>query len=73
MAKALSGHRAGVLLCVVSILRINGKIDVMVWWSATAILVYLNSSLNPILHCWKIKEVRQAVKDTIRQFCCFSS
>ena len=22
-------------------------------------LVYLNSSLNPILYCWKIKEVRQ--------------
>ena len=33
----------------------------------TVTLVYLNSSLNPILYCWKIKEVRQAVKDTIRQ------
>ena len=30
-------------------------------------LLYLNSLLNPILYCWKIKEVRQAVKDTIRQ------
>jgi len=33
----------------------------------TVTLVYLNSSLNPILYCWKIKEVNQAVKDTIRQ------
>ena len=33
-------------------------------------LVYLNSSLNPILYCWKIEEVRQAVKDTIRQVLC---
>ncbi|XP_020614230.1 adenosine receptor A3-like [Orbicella faveolata] len=33
-----------------------------------ATLIYLNSSLNPILYCWKIREVRQAVKDTIRQF-----
>ena len=34
-------------------------------------LVFLNSSLNPILYCWKMQEVRQAVKDTIRQaFCC---
>ena len=32
-------------------------------------LVLLNSSLNPILYCWKITEVRQAVKDTIRQLC----
>ncbi|XP_078362246.1 histamine H2 receptor-like [Oculina patagonica] len=41
-------------------------------WALT--LVYLNSSLNPVLYCWKIKEVRQAVKETIRQFCaCFST
>ena len=30
-------------------------------------LVLLNSSLNPILYCWKMREVRQAVKDTIRE------
>ena len=35
-----------------------------------ATLVFLNSSLNPILYCWKIDEVRQAVKDTIRQMLC---
>ena len=34
-------------------------------------VVYLNSSLNPILYCWKIREVKQAVRDTIRKFCCF--
>ena len=33
-------------------------------------LVYLNSTLNPILYCWKMAEVRQAVKDIIRQRCC---
>ena len=31
--------------------------------------VFLNSALNPLLYCWKIKEVRQAVKDAIRQIC----
>ena len=31
-------------------------------------LVFLNSSLNPILYCWKIREVRQAVKNTLRHF-----
>ena len=35
---------------------------------ATETLVYLNSSLNPILYCWKIREVRQAVRDILRQF-----
>ena len=33
----------------------------------TATLVFLNSSLNPILYCWKIREVRQAVKNTFKQ------
>ena len=36
-------------------------------WIYTATLFYLNSSLNPILYCWKLEEVRQAVKNTIRQ------
>ena len=36
----------------------------------TVTLVYLNSSLNPIVYCWKIRQVRRAVKDTIRQFLC---
>ena len=39
-------------------------------WSYTFTLVFLNSSLNPILYSWKIEEVRQAVKDTIRQVLC---
>ena len=27
--------------------------------------VFLNSALNPLLYCWKIKEVRQAVREVI--------
>ena len=35
-------------------------------------LVYLNSSLNPALYCWRIRDVRQEVKNVIRKiFCCF--
>ena len=36
----------------------------------TVVLVYFNSTLNPFLYCWKISEVRQAVKQTIRQALC---
>ena len=32
--------------------------------------VYFNSTLNPFLYCWKISEVRQAVKQTIREALC---
>ena len=36
-------------------------------------LVYFNSSLNPIIYCWKMRQVRQAVKDTIRHLLCCST
>ena len=41
-------------------------------WGLSGTLVFLNSSLNPLLYCWKIKQVRQAVKITIRQALCLS-
>ena len=39
----------------------------------TVSMVLLNSSLNPLLYCWKIREVRQAVKEALRQLFCRSS
>ena len=42
-------------------------------WEITATFVYFNSTLNPFLYCWKISEVKQAVKQTIRDaLCCLS-
>ena len=60
---------------IMSILRLsitsNGRL-IEVLYLAAVTQIYLNSSLNPILCCWKIREVRQAAKDTIRQVCRFS-
>ena len=39
--------------------------------SFAIVLTYLNSSLNPILYCWKITPVRQEVKATIRRVLCY--
>ena len=39
----------------------------------TATLIFFNSSVNPVLYCWRIGRVRQAVKETIRQYSGFSS
>ena len=33
-------------------------------------LIYLNSSLNPVLYSWRIKDVKQEVKNTIRKCLC---
>ena len=48
-------------------------ISVFVARAFSATLIFLNSSLNPIIYCWNIKEVRQAVKDTLRKLLCLSS
>ena len=43
-----------------------------VTWHATLMPVFFNSSLNPFLYYWRITEVRQAVKATLRQINVFS-
>ena len=55
---------------IVAVLDANESEHDVAWMTATT-LVYLNSSLNPILYCWKIREVKQAVKGTVRQLYCF--
>lgn len=36
--------------------------------------VLFNPALNPILYCWKIREVKQAMKQTVNKLnCCFKS
>jgi len=59
-------------LGVMTALAISGGRSLFLYnaWYYTVTLAYLNSSLNPILYCWKIGEVRQAVKNTIRQVLC---
>ena len=59
-------------VAIVGVLRLQRGVssDIFVAWLYSANLAYLNSSLNPILYCWKIREVRRAVKDTIRGLFC---
>ena len=57
---------------LVAFLFVTGKEnDMRVALIITTTLVHLNSTLNPILYCWKIREVRQAVKATIKHRDCF--
>ena len=34
---------------------------------ASIFLIYLNSSLNPFVYCWRYPEIRQTVKSTVKQ------
>ena len=57
-----------IFLILLHLRRIPPGIDwILLYYTTT--LLFLNSSLNPCLYCWRIKEIRQAVKVTIRRFC----
>ena len=43
------------------------------FWELSFSMLMFNSSLNPILYFWRIREVRQAVKDTIRKCLCLAN
>jgi len=55
------------ILALLFLVGINNEMA----WITTETLLYLNSSLNPVLYCWKIREVRRAAKATIKQLNCF--
>ena len=61
--------------CILAILRTFTKISathLVVSEALTVVFVSFNSTLNPFIYCWKISEVRQAVKLTLRQtLCCW--
>ena len=39
-------------------------------WRYAGTLLYFNSSLNPVLYCWKMRTVKRAVKETVQQMFC---
>ena len=57
------------IVSVILITGWNGSVADVAWISLLT-LVYLNSSLNPILYCWKIRQVRQAMKAMVKQILC---
>ena len=42
-------------------------------YSSVVTVLFLNSSVNPILYCWRIGEVKKEVKNTLKQICLRSS
>lgn len=59
---------------VVGILATYARIKAgAITYDSALTLLLLNSSLNPLLYCWTIREVKQIMKDTVKQFCCGSS
>ena len=47
--------------------------DIYIIRQTALTLIFLNSSLNPILYCWKMKEVRKSVRETVTRLYRFSN
>ena len=58
---------------VVALMAIKGITSTLgITWIFFVTVVHLNSTLNPILYCWKIREVRRAVVEILRPTLCLS-
>ena len=54
------------LIVTVGLVSYKGPTSVLdAAWGIAITLVFLNSSLNPFLYCWKINEIRAAVKGIV--------
>ena len=59
-----------ILVCNQMATNLRGEKANILWMSAIT-LIFFNSSINPVLYCWKMKQVRRAAKVMVLQvFCC---
>jgi len=42
----------------------------VVAWHVSATMILMSSSLNPLLYCWRINEIRDEVKLLIKKILC---
>ena len=59
-----------VMSFVVEFGNVGYSTEVMIAGEVFLCFFFLNSSLNPVLYCWRIKDVRQEVKNLIRKCLC---
>ena len=55
------------LPCTILYLTNTSEISFLVAHFASIFLIYLNSSLNPFVYCWRYPEIRQTVKSTVKK------
>ena len=58
------------LLVLVTLHGLSNMNDWPTEWEFAITAVFLNSSINPFLYCWRLRELRTAVVKTARQMLC---
>ena len=53
-------------VCVASIKIYGSSTTLKKCYLLSVTLVFLNSSLNPVIYCWKMKHIRQALMDSLK-------
>ena len=51
-------------------IAISGKRHRTETWALADTVVYMNSSINPLLYCWRLRELRAAVLKTLQSIFC---
>ena len=54
-----------ICMAVIQIYGLNIALKKLLLYSLT--LMYLNSSLNPVIYCWKMRHIRHAIMDILRK------
>jgi len=57
-------------LCIVLTANAISQWNFQIEWDFASTSVFLNSSINPFLYCWRVRELRTAVLKTARQMLC---
>ena len=58
--------------CTILYMTNATEISFIVAQFASEFLVFLNSSLNPLVYCWRYREIRQIVKNTAKKIICMN-
>ena len=58
------------LCCSILLIVDNLRVSFLVCYHVSLFLVLLNSSINPLVYCWRYREIRETVKRAIRKLFC---
>ena len=53
--------------CLILLIKDNSRISFLEAQSIAIFFVFLNSSLNPLVYCWRFREVRVIMKSTLKK------
>ena len=60
------------LCSTMTVITDSSRCSFWVAYHVSFVFIPLNSSLNPLVYCWRYREIRQILKSTLSKMCCIS-